>query len=108
MLFEDLLYKGHDFRAEVEDLLSPMASGRNVTPRNEDIEVICQGHDWDAIAAVFNKTNYELTIDFYDIDETIVIAPHDYNLLLANDEGYFMLLQFQCGNYQIYYEGGEN
>lgn len=108
MLFEDLLYAGYDFRTEVEDLLSPMASGHNVTPNDKDIEVICQGHDWDAIAAIINKTNRELTIDFYDIEETIVIAPQDYNLLLANDEGYFMLLQFKHCNYKIYFEGGED
>lgn len=107
MLFEDLFIEGHDFTKDLGELLSPMASGRNVTPKDEQIEVICQGHDWDAIAAIFNKTDNEITIDFFDIEESITIGPRDYQLLLANDEGRFMLLQFVHCNYLVHC-GGED
>lgn len=102
MLFIDLKLAEHDFAKDLGELLSPSFAQSTVVS-TEEIDVVTTGHDWDIIAYIENKSDDDIIIDFYDIEESIKIAPHEHHLLLANDEGRFMLLQLLHDNFIINY-----
>lgn len=69
---------------------------------NDIIEIIDLKKDYDFIATIRNKTDETMTIDFFDTDESIKIAPNDWVGLLADDEGRTLLEQFRYCNFLIY------
>ena len=92
---------------EIADKQYQLLSKQQTIVDTPYLEVTTTGHAYDAIAIVLNKTDDTMYIDFMDIEDTLIIKPNDYCLLLMNEEGRAQLVQFLFANYSVNFQEEE-
>lgn len=68
---------------------------------NEDVKIKTTNHDYDFIAAIYNKTDKDMQFGIaeFGLDANWEIPPRDWVGIEANETGYEMLDAIEAGNF---------
>lgn len=94
----------NDFLEEYEEMRERLQFDKKqvILVSNKDIEVWTSGTKENGIAIVQNKTDFELYIDFFDINDSICLAPHGFLYIENSNKGKAQCVQFYLCNFIIY------